>query len=241
MTTLFISDLHLSESHPEITDLFIRFMKTEAVKAEKLYILGDFFEAWIGDDDQSPFHQKIKESLLTATQQGLKISFMYGNRDFLLGERFMQDTGCTLIPEDESLITLDAQRVLLMHGDTLCSEDINYQRLRRVLRHPLTIRLFKKLPLSFRQKIASELRKKSQKATRKKEYLMMDVTPETVQRALEKHQVQQLIHGHTHQPKVHTLLANGKPASRTVLGAWGKTGWVLRAEENSQELIEIHP
>jgi UDP-2,3-diacylglucosamine hydrolase len=157
MKILFISDLHLEESSPKQTQLFLSFLKSATREANSLYILGDFFEVWIGDDDLSPFHKTIIDALKQATSQGLTIYFMHGNRDFLLGKKFFKMTGCHLLP-DETVIDLFGQPTLLMHGDTLCTLDVNYLKFRKKVRKWWVQKLFLMKSLKKRQGIAAKMR-----------------------------------------------------------------------------------
>jgi len=164
---LLISDLHLEAARQDITRGFLDFLQRQAIKAQALYILGDFFEVWLGDDAMSSFAKQIAEALQRLNQSGTRIFIMHGNRDFLIGERFCREAGCALLP-DPSLVDLNGEKVLLMHGDSLCTQDIGYQRLRFWLRNPISLWLLKHLPLALRQALARKLRKTSQKQTRMK-------------------------------------------------------------------------
>lgn len=221
MTTLFISDLHLDEKEPQITELFLQFLKTQASKADALYILGDLFEVWIGDDEQSALQQTIQHALFELTRQ-VPVYFIHGNRDFLLGKQFAQAAGMTLLPE-QTIIDLYGKKALIMHGDTLCTRDINYQNFRRKIRQPWIQKLFLCLPLSLRKKIASKLRQGSQQHTMHTQADIMDVTPEEVVSVMQNHQVDLLIHGHTHRANIH----QEKASTRIVLDAWHTHGNVL--------------
>jgi len=228
---LLISDLHLEAERQDITRGFLGFLEQQAQNAQALYILGDFFEYWLGDDAMSPFAKQIATALRRLNQSGTRIFIMHGNRDFLIGERFCREAGCTLLP-DPSLVYLNGEPVLLMHGDSLCSKDISYQRLRFWLRNPISLWLLKHLPLALRQALARKLRKTSQKQTRQKQREITDVTADEVLRVMQKNGVQTLIHGHTHRPATHELQLNHKPAKRIVLGDWDKQGWFLQVDKN---------
>ncbi|MBA3660572.1 MAG: UDP-2,3-diacylglucosamine diphosphatase [Gammaproteobacteria bacterium] len=192
----------------------------------KLFILGDLFEAWIGDDDHHPFHEKIIEALKTATTKGMRIYFQRGNRDFLIGKVFLRQTGCELL-DDEHPIKLFGTSVLLMHGDTLCTDDIAYLRARKFFRSPIIQWFFGRLPLSLRRKLANNIRHKSQQHTQSTKLTTMDVTSQAVEGVIKKYQVEYLIHGHTHQPNIHPLRIQNKKITRIVLGAWHKKGNAL--------------
>ncbi|PKM01292.1 MAG: UDP-2,3-diacylglucosamine diphosphatase [Gammaproteobacteria bacterium HGW-Gammaproteobacteria-6] len=228
---LLISDLHLEEERPDISRAFLHFLETRASQAEALYILGDFFEVWIGDDAMTPFQHSIAEALRRLSERGTRIYLMHGNRDFMLGDGFCRAAGCTLL-SDPSVVELCGERVLLMHGDSLCTRDEGYMRLRRLLRNPFSLLVLRHLPLSTRRKLARKLRNESRTQTRMKATDIIDVTPELIPRVLAEHRVRTLIHGHTHRPATHELLVNGQPAQRIVLGDWDRQGWVLQVDES---------
>ncbi|WP_312146585.1 MULTISPECIES: UDP-2,3-diacylglucosamine diphosphatase [Stutzerimonas stutzeri subgroup] len=228
---LLISDLHLEEERPDITRAFLHFLATRACQAEALYILGDFFEVWIGDDAMTPFQQSIADALRALSERGTRIYLMHGNRDFMLGKGFCRAAGCTLLG-DPSVVELGGERVLLMHGDSLCTRDEGYMRLRRLLRNPLSLFILRHLPLSTRRKLARKLRNESRAQTRMKASDIIDVTPELIPRVLAEHGVRTLIHGHTHRPATHELEVDGRPARRIVLGDWDQQGWALQVDES---------
>ncbi len=231
MATLLISDLHLQEERPDITRAFLHFLATRARQADALYILGDFFEAWVGDDGMSTYQQSIARALRELTDSGTHLFLMQGNRDFLIGKRFCRETGAKLL-NDPSLVSIEGQRVLLMHGDSLCTQDLAYMKLRRWLRNPLTLFILGHLPLSTRFKLARKLRSESKAQTRMKAAEIIDVTPELIPQVLAQHGVTTLIHGHTHRPATHDLQVNGQPARRIVLGDWDTCGWALQIDQN---------
>ena len=237
--TYFIADLHLSEDRPDISACFLQFLKNDAIEAEKLYILGDFFEAWVGDDDDSPFIKKIAHALTTLHQSGTKIYYIHGNRDFLLGKRFAKKSSMILLPEIDT-IDLYGKNVVIMHGDTLCTRDVDYQAFRTKSRSWWWQTMVKSLPLFLRKKMAADYRKRSIAATALKAQTIMDVTPEEVIACLEQYQSQLLIHGHTHRPAIHNLIANNKKAQRIVLGDWYEQGAWLKVTPDSIELLN-HP
>jgi len=228
---LLISDLHLEEQRPDITRAFLHFLATRARQAEALYILGDFFEVWIGDDAMTPFQQSIADALRALSERGTRIYLMHGNRDFMLGKGFCRAAGCTLLG-DPSVVELGGERVVLMHGDSLCTRDEGYMRLRRLLRNPLSLFILRHLPLSTRRKLARKLRNESRAQTRIKASDIIDVTPELIPRVLAEHGVRTLIHGHTHRPATHELEVDGRPARRIVLGDWDQQGWALQVDES---------
>jgi len=234
--TYFIADLHLAQNRPDITACFLRFLKKDAVKAQSLYILGDLFEAWIGDDDDSAYLATIAKALTTLSGFGTNIYYIHGNRDFLLGKRFAQKSAMTLLPEID-LIDLYGQDVVIMHGDTLCTRDIAYQKFRKKSRSWWWQAIIKSLPLFVRKKIAADYRKKSAAATAAKSQDIMDVTPQEVVTCLERYQSQLLIHGHTHRPAIHDLIANDKNAQRIVLGDWYEQGAWLKVTPKGMSLL----
>jgi UDP-2,3-diacylglucosamine hydrolase len=219
MSTCFIADLHLSEKHPEITQRFLHFLKQEASKHQTLYILGDLFEVWLGDDLSSEEAHPILQALHDTAQQGTTIYVQHGNRDFLLGTAFEKQSGCKLIP-DPYRIELNNTPVLLTHGDQLCSDDESYQRYRSIIQHPITRWSLLHLPHFFRRKIGQQLRQQSNLGKLEKSSYTMDVTTHTVESWMRKHKVSHLIHGHTHRPAAHTLSVDGGAAQRMVLGDW---------------------
>jgi UDP-2,3-diacylglucosamine hydrolase len=226
MSKMFISDIHLEEHRPDIAAIFFNFMQHEAKNAEALYILGDFFESWIGDDDLTPFHLSIIKALSTASKQGLPIFLLHGNRDFLIGKKFLETTGCQLLP-DEAVIDIYGIPTLLMHGDTLCTADISYLKFRNKVRKKWVQKIFLWKSLASRRHIAESYRLKSKNYVSTAPDAIMDVTQEEVERKMRQHHVQLLIHGHTHRPAIHTFLLDQQPATRTVLGAWHEKGNVL--------------
>lgn len=236
MATLFIADLHLCTEEPAITAGFLRFLAGEARQADALYILGDLFEAWIGDDDPNPLHGQIAIALHSLVDSGVPCYFIHGNRDFLLGKGFARQSGMTLLPQ-EKVLELYGQRVLIMHGDTLCTDDVGYQAFRAKVHQPWLQKLFLALPLYLRKRIAAKMRAGSKSSNSVKDMAIMDVNAQTVLHTLERHRVQHLIHGHTHRPAVHQLNANGEPAFRYVLGAWHTEGSMIKVAPEGIELI----
>lgn len=237
--TLFISDLHLNEAHPASYQLFTQWVDSIDPNVDAIYILGDLFEAWIGDDDQSEFNQAVIKQLKSITTQTIPIFIMPGNRDFLLGHRFMVETGCQLLI-DPTVIDLYGQPVLLMHGDTLCTRDLAYQRARPFLRSRLLQRLFTLLPLSVRKKMATRIRQRSYQHVTTSALDIMDVTHQAVIDEMKAHQVNTLIHGHTHRLGMHTFKLDGQDALRIVLGDWHQRGSMLVwTEQGEKELVEI--
>ncbi|WP_318404096.1 UDP-2,3-diacylglucosamine diphosphatase [Photobacterium leiognathi] len=235
MTTLFISDLHLSASRPDMTDCFLRFMAEDTANIDALYVLGDLFEMWIGDDEESPFLQQIKQAFKTLTDSGIPCYFVHGNRDFLIGKRFSQQTGIQLLPE-HSVVDLYGKPTLILHGDTLCIEDEAYQRYRKKVHNKFIQWLFFRIPLSKRIQIGEKFRNNSSKNNQMKSQSIMDVTASEVVRVMEEFHVDQMIHGHTHRPDIHSLTVNDKPATRIVLGDWYEHGSVLVVTPDGYQL-----
>lgn len=227
MTVLFISDLHLHAGDAETAQRFRDFIAGPARTAQELYILGDLFEAWIGDDDDDPRVAPIADALKALTDSGVKCAIMHGNRDFLLGKRFCATTGCRLLGDYER-VTLFGEPVLLTHGDLLCTDDTRYMTLRAELRAPAWQREFLGKSLEERRQIASDLRQLSATEIALKSEHIMDVNQAAVERTMRDHDVTLLLHGHTHRPAVHRFELNGRPAARIVLGAWYEQASVVR-------------
>ncbi len=238
MTTLFISDLHLDAERPQSTEQFLKFMRDEAMAAESLYILGDLFEVWIGDDDTNPAYAPIITALADLKRAGTPCFFMHGNRDFLIGKRFAAATGCELLDENE-IIKIHGDRVLLTHGDLLCTDDEPYQELRDQIRNPGWQREFLAKPIEERRHIANDLREKSQEAIAEKAEEIMDVNQSTVEATMQAYEVTTLLHGHTHRPGIHRFDLGGSEATRIVLGAWHEEASVVRWNENGFDLVSL--
>ena len=213
MTYLFIADLHLSPDHPRLVRGFLALLQHYQNKNTQLYILGDWFNAWIGDDYTAPWLDEIVQQLKQFTDAGNQIYFQVGNRDFALGQKFLNKFNGQLLPDIYTL-NIGNKRFRLEHGDALCTDDISYQRFKIIIRNPIILGLLKTTPLSFRQKLANGFRKKSRDAQQNKSYEIMDVNQQAVEQAL--HETEVLIHGHTHRPCIHDV--DGKP--RIVLGDW---------------------
>lgn len=242
MATWFISDLHLNPARPDITALFEDFLQNQAASADALYILGDLFDAWIGDDDTSEFALRMQQALRNTTASGVPVYFIAGNRDFLIGSQFSRNTGVTVLPEP-SVVDLYGQPTLLLHGDTLCTDDTSYQRFRRIIRWRPLQQLLLALPLSWRMRIANKLRatSKTQQPLTADQLRIMDVNEHAVREAFLTHDVQHLIHGHTHRPAVHQhRLPNGEFAERIVLGDWYSQSSYLKVTAAKRELTFCH-
>ena len=230
MALLFTSDLHLDSSRPESISRFLTFIYNEALEADALYILGDLFEAWIGDDDTDPPMKPVVEALAALHKAGVPCRIMHGNHDFLIGRRFALATGCELLGDYET-VDLFGERVLLTHGDLLCTDDTRYMELRATIRDPDWQREFLAKPLDERRAIADKIRSISRDESAEKSTEIMDVNPEAVEQTMRRFGVRRLLHGHTHRPAVHDLTVDGAPAQRIVLGAWHERGYILRWDE----------
>ncbi|MCL7714430.1 UDP-2,3-diacylglucosamine diphosphatase [Stenotrophomonas mori] len=242
MTTLFISDLHLDPSRPAITELFLDFLHGEARQAEALYILGDLFEAWIGDDTPSPAADAVATALRSLADAGVPVAFIRGNRDFLLGEAYAARAGMRILP-DPCVITLYGKPVMLQHGDLLCTDDTAYQAFRAQTRDPAFIAQFLSQPLdariAFAQKAraASQARQSELKQDDRAQFeVVTDVAPAEVAATFARYGVDTMIHGHTHRPAVHRVQVGGRDCTRIVLGDWYEQGSVLRVDAHGYRL-----
>ncbi len=226
MSTLFVSDVHLNNTRANIVRAFLDFLDQKARHADALFILGDLFDEWLGDDDDKPPHPEVRDALAALTAAGLPISLVHGNHDFLLGKKFARATGCTLLG-DHTVIDIYGTPALIMHGDTLCTRDVKYQRFRKVSRNPILQKIFLSLSLAKRAEKAASISAKSKKDVALKAEDIMDVTAEAVVAVMRKHGVRYLIHGHTHRPAVHDFSFDGEQATRIVLGDWYEQDSVL--------------
>jgi UDP-2,3-diacylglucosamine hydrolase len=231
MASYFISDLHLNAQEPEIYSAFVDFL-TRLQTGDNLYILGDFFDAWIGDDDDDPFALKVKATLTELTGRGVHGFMLTGNRDFLLGEVFCAEAGFTLLPQ-EHVITLNGERVLLMHGDSLCTDDKAYMEFRQMVRQPAWQAHALSLPLLQRRTLAAQLREQSQSLNARKAVDIMDVAQREVESRLAQWGVTTLIHGHTHRPNRHPFEYNGLACERWVLGDWQTNPYVITSSQDN--------
>jgi len=238
MSTLFISDLHLDDRRPETTALLHEFLQAEAIHADALYILGDLFEFWLGDDVPSKCSVEVAAALNRLRQKGVPCYFMHGNRDFLLQDRYADLAGLELLPE-EHVADLYGEQVLLMHGDSLCTDDIAYQQFRTMVRNPAWQRDFLARPPQERLQIALQARDASAAHKGNVDMNIMDVNQDEVKAAFERHDVLRMIHGHTHRPATHDLQIKGQDAQRIVLGDWYTQGSVLRVQKGSYELSAL--
>jgi UDP-2,3-diacylglucosamine hydrolase len=236
MASLFIADLHLDASRPHITDLFERYLAGDEVRqADALYILGDLVEAWVGDDDDAELPTRIARATRAVQAAGVPVWFMHGNRDFLLGQDYADRAGLTLL-EDGVVHDLYGRPTLLMHGDTLCTDDVAYQAVRRQVRTPAWKANILAMPLQARRAFAAQARADSRAHTGSAMETIMDVNADAVAGAMRAAGVTRLIHGHTHRPAVHDFSLDGQPAQRIVLGDWYEQGSVLRVATDSVEL-----
>lgn len=237
--TLFIADLHLHPQQPATLALFVAFLKGQARDLEKLYILGDLFEVWLGDDDDEPVYQEVIKQLHRLSEAGTAIKVLQGNRDFLLGQGFSERTGCELLPES-SVIDVYGTPTLIMHGDTLCTLDEAYQTFRKQVHNPEWQAQILAQPLAQRRLFAKQARQQSQMHTQGSSETIMDVTPAAVVNALTSHGVMNLIHGHTHRPAIHEINILGESAQRWVVGDWQESGAiVLHCTPQTQQLKHL--
>lgn len=236
---LFISDLHLTPERPGTVELYLRFLQQQAANAETLYILGDLFDAWIGDDYLVGPVQAICDTMKRCADSGCRIRLMHGNRDFLIGKGFLEASGAELL-EDPSVVDIDGVPTLLMHGDLLCSDDTEYQQARHLLRNPAFIADFLSKPVPERIALAAEYRKRSGEVVASKAAEIMDVNDQTVIDFMQTHKVQRLVHGHTHRPARHDIQHNGTTLERIVLPDWSEeaSGYLL-LDGGRLELVDI--
>lgn len=223
---LFISDLHLDASRPKVAEAFFHFLQNDALKAESLYILGDLFELWVGDDDDDPFVQTVQQHIATLSDKK-PVYFMHGNRDFLIGDIFARNTGATLLP-DPSTLELNGEAVVLMHGDTLCTKDEAYQAFRAQSRSQQWTDMVMSKTLEERRELGRQLRQQSKTMSSRKADDIMDVSDDAVEAVIIEHRATKLIHGHTHRPNRHAIQIDGQNAERIVLGDWDEKAWCLR-------------
>ena len=234
MKPRFISDIHLSDKHPELTQAFYTFLKESKEACTHLFILGDLFEAWIGDDDSTPLIQEIKSALREFTTNGPETFFIHGNRDFLIGQTFAEETGITILPDPYSLV-INEQKIVISHGDFLCTDDVDYITFRNQVRTQEWQSDFLQKPLSEREAIAASMRDASQEATAEKSNTITDVNLDAVNNFIDEHKPDFFIHGHTHRPDIHNL----ESAKRIVLGDWGDSGWYCWLNEDSYQLEQF--
>jgi UDP-2,3-diacylglucosamine hydrolase len=227
MTTLFISDLHLEAERPDIAKQFLTFLEQDASEADDLYILGDLFEAWVGDDDPNTHYFTIKRALRKLVDRGIPVYFMHGNRDFMIGKGFANETGIKIL-KDPYKVQMYGRQVLLSHGDLLCTDDVQYQRVRKMTRDPDWQASILARPLKDRLRMADEARRQSLEQTINQSMEIMDVNQDAVKKVIQHFEVDILLHGHTHRPAVHVVDVDGRKAKRIVLGDWYTQGSVVR-------------
>ena len=236
---LFISDLHLAAERNEAIQLFKRFVDEIAIHAERLYILGDFLEYWLGDDDRVEGLEPVFQALQRLSTAGVSVFFMAGNRDFLVGNELAEKYSFNII-EEPYIENINGSKALLMHGDTLCTDDVEYQKFRAMVRDKSWQQQILARPLSEREQIARSMRQQSEFANSEKNYEIMDVNQLTVQNTMQEHGADLLIHGHTHRKAVHKFEINNQPATRIVLGDWHRKGSYLRLTDKTEpELIDF--
>lgn len=235
MTTLFISDLHLEARRPEIGQQFLAFLDTEARNADALYILGDLFEAWLGDDDPSPYYAAMKTAIRALVDSGVAVYFMHGNRDFMIGEQFAAETGVTIL-NDPEIVALYGDKVLLSHGDALCTDDHRYQQVRAMTRDPEWQAMMRAKPIQERIEFARQARKDSMAHSASIDDEISDVNQGAVEQIIREHDVDILLHGHTHRPAIHEVDFDDRVATRIVLGDWYEQGSVVRWDANGPRL-----
>ena len=235
LTTLFISDLHLEADRPGIADQFLRFLETDALGADALYILGDLFESWVGDDDPNDHYAWIKQALRKLTRKNVPVYFMHGNRDFMIGDTFADETGVTILP-DPHVAEIHGDRVLLSHGDAFCTDDLEYQAVRNMTRDPQWQEMMLAKPLEERLAFAAQARAASMARGGTISEEIMDVNAGAIKRAFREAGVGIMLHGHTHRPAVHDLVVDGRPVQRIVLGDWYEQGSVVRWDADGPEL-----
>jgi UDP-2,3-diacylglucosamine hydrolase len=238
MTTLFISDLHLESGRPEIGEQFLSFLAGEAREAEVLYILGDLFEAWLGDDDPNPYYGAMKAAIRALVDCGVPVFFMHGNRDFMIGEDFARETGVSIL-KDPTVVDMYGENVLLCHGDSLCTDDVQYQQIRAMTRNPEWQAMM--LAKSIEERIAFAIQARNESKARGESLSdeIMDVNQDAVEAALNEYGVDTMLHGHTHRPAVHKVNLGDRTASRIVLGDCYEQGSVVRWDKNGPRLEAI--
>jgi len=238
MTTLFISDLHLEAERPDIAEQFLKFLETDASEADDLYILGDLFEAWVGDDDPNTHYFTIKRALRKLSDSGIPVYFMHGNRDFMIGRGFANETGVEIL-KDPHKVVMYGRQVLLSHGDALCTDDVQYQRVRKMTRDPDWQATILARPLKDRLRMAEEARRQSLEQTLNLSMEIMDVNQNAVKTVIKSFKVDVLLHGHTHRPAIHDVDLGNRKAKRIVLGDWYTQGSMVRWDSRGPKLEEM--
>jgi UDP-2,3-diacylglucosamine hydrolase len=232
MHSIFISDLHLSPERPRINQVFLDFAARTAAQAESVFVLGDLFDYWVGDDELAdPFNAAVADALHRLSGKGIALHFMHGNRDVLVGQSFAARCGAKIL-SDPTVLDLHGTRTLLMHGDTLCTDDVEYQRFRSWVHSPMIQRLFLSLPLALRRAAVRRMRGASEKHKQGASTEIMDVVQSAVERALREHGYPRLIHGHTHRPARHLHTVDGHRCERWVLNDWYQRGGYLHCDSS---------
>jgi UDP-2,3-diacylglucosamine hydrolase len=238
MSTLFVSDVHLSAARPDLVELFVRFLSNEARQADALYILGDLFDLWLGDDDPDPVSRRVTAALADLTRSGVPVYLMHGNRDFLIRDGFARASGATLIA-DPAMIDLCGMPTLLTHGDALCTDDLEYQRARARYRQPWVESALLAMPRFVRAAIGRHFRAKSERNKQSLPREIMDVNTGAVEALLRDHGHPRLIHGHTHRPARHEHVVDGRACERWVLADWYRTGAYLRCDRDGCAAVTL--
>jgi UDP-2,3-diacylglucosamine hydrolase len=238
MATLFISDLHLEAERPEIGVQFLAFLQGRARDADALYILGDLFESWIGDDDPSPYYAVIKTAVRELGNAGVPVFFMHGNRDFAIGEHFAAETGVTMLPDPHPL-ELYGANVLLSHGDALCTDDVEYQQVRAMTRNPEWLAMMLSKSIEERQAFTMQARQQSMERNKSLQEEITDVNQDAVEQAIRESGADILLHGHTHRPAVHPFHVDERPVHRIVLGDWYEQGSMVEWDKDGPRLEEL--
>lgn len=239
MSFVLISDLHLQPTRPDILSGLLKLLNNLPADCQQLYILGDLFEYWIGDDAPLPGSEQLAERLKQLQQQGMQLFFQAGNRDFLVGKGWLDKAGAQFLPEAYKIRFPDGTLTLLMHGDQLCTDDLEYQSFRQTVRDPAWQQAFLSKPVTERIAIAEQLRTESQMRGAEISQEIMDVNTDTLHQVMERAAVSRLIHGHTHRPARHSLTLSSGPAERLVLGDWDQQGWYILADNQGTRLINF--
>ena len=238
MKTLFISDIHISDDYPEICNLFFDFIKKIDINVNALYILGDLFEYWLGDDDPNPIFKKTQNALKDLSKNNVSVFFIHGNRDFLVGDKFAKNSHIKIL-SDPSVIELYGERILISHGDIYCIDDEEYQLFRKQTRDPQWQKMILRKPLEYRRNFAKMARARSLEHTQLDNEYIMDVNEDEVKKMLDQFNLSTIIHGHTHRPFIHNTISNEVNYRRIVLGDWYEQGSVLEWSESGPKLIDL--
>ena len=238
MSTPLIADLHLEAARPEIGEQFLAFLAGPARDADALYILGDLFEAWLGDDDPNPYYAGMKQAIRALSDSGVPVYFMHGNRDFMIGEGFAEECGLTLLP-DPCPVELHGEKLLLSHGDYLCTDDVEYQQVRAMTRNPEWQAMMMAKSIEERIAFAREAREQSMARHESMREEIADVNEDAVEQAFREHGVDILLHGHTHRPAVHPFHVDERPVHRIVLGDWYEQGSMVEWDADGPRLEEL--